>query len=90
LSRYRDRIREIALRRRVTNPRVFGSVLRGDDVEGSDLDLLVEPTRETTLFDLGAIQIELQELLGLRVDVLTPRSLPEAVRQRVQQDAVPV
>ncbi|MEB3220787.1 MAG: nucleotidyltransferase family protein [Candidatus Sericytochromatia bacterium] len=90
LSRYRDRIREIALMHRVTNPRVFGSVLRGEDAEGSDLDLLVEPTRETTLFDLGAIQIELQELLGLRVDVLTPRSLPEAFRQRVQQEAVPV
>ncbi|MEB3220793.1 MAG: nucleotidyltransferase family protein [Candidatus Sericytochromatia bacterium] len=69
---------------------VFGAQARGDERPDSDLDLLVEPTRETTLFDLGAIQIELQELLGLRVDVLTPRSLPEAFRQRVQQEAVPV
>lgn len=90
LSRYRDRIREIALKHRVTNPRVFGSVVRGEDREGSDLDLLVEPTQETTLLDLGAIQIELQELLGLRVDVLTPRAVPDAFRQRVQQEAVPI
>ena len=90
LSCYSERIRAIALQHGVTNPRVFGSALRGDDDEGSDLDLLVDPTKETTLFDLGAIQIELQELLGIRVDVLTPRALPEAFRQTVHQEALPL
>ena len=75
LQRNRGRIRDIALSHRIVGISVFGSVLRGEDREGSDLDLLVEPTSETTYFDLGAIQYELSELLGLRVDVLTPGSL---------------
>ncbi|EIC22873.1 nucleotidyltransferase family protein [Thiorhodovibrio frisius] len=87
LQQHRDRIREIALSHRVTDVRVFGSVLRGEDREGSDLDLLVDPTSETTYFDLGGIQYELSELLGLRVDVLTPGSLPERFKQKVLDEA---
>jgi predicted nucleotidyltransferase len=90
LERHRDRIREIALSHRVTNVRVFGSALRGEDTEDSDLDILVEPTAETSYFDLGAIQYELSELLGLRVDVLTLESLPERFRQSVLDAARPV
>jgi predicted nucleotidyltransferase len=90
LNLYRDRIREIVLSHRVTDPRVFGSVLHGDDTEDSDLDILVEPTPETTLFDIGAIQFELSELLPVAVDVLTPRALPEKFRQIVQQEAQPI
>ena len=55
---------------------MFGSALRGDDVAGSDLDLLVEPTPQTTLMDIGAIRFELKKQLGLEVDVLTPNGLP--------------
>ena len=90
LQRNRGRIRDIALSHRIVGISVFGSVLRGEDREGSDLDLLVEPTSETTYFDLGAIQYELSELLGLRVDVLTPGSLPERFRQNVLEEAQPV
>jgi hypothetical protein len=90
LNLHRDRIREIVLSHRVTDPRVFGSVLHGDDTEDSDLDILVEPTSETTLFDIGAIQFELSELLPVAVDVLTPRALPEKFRQIVQQEAQPI
>ncbi len=90
LNRYRDRIREIALSHRVTNPRVFGSVLYGEDTEVSDLDILVEPTAETTLFDIGAISFELKELLCLEVDVLTPRALPEKWRQQVIDEALAI
>ncbi|MGH8849339.1 MAG: nucleotidyltransferase family protein, partial [Polaromonas sp.] len=61
--------------------------LHGDDAEGSDLDLLVEPTAQTTMFDIGGIQFEVSELLGIRVDVLTPRALPEAFRDRVLAEA---
>ena len=53
LALHRTQIREIALRHRVSGVRVFGSVLRGDDVAGSDLDLLVDPTPATTLMDIG-------------------------------------
>ena len=87
LQSHRDEVREIALRHRVTNVRVFGSVLHGNDTEDSDLDLLVEPTKETTLFDIGAIRYELKELLGVTVDVLTPGALPDSFRSLVLQEA---
>ena len=87
LQRYRERIRDVALRHRIAGISVFGSVLRGEDGEDSDLDILVEPTSETTYFDLGAIQYELSELLGMRVDVLTPESLPERFKQQVLDEA---
>ena len=87
LQKYRSRIREIALSHRVRDVRVFGSVVRNEDVEGSDLDLLVDPTDDTTLFDLGAIQFEVSELIGMPVDILTPNSLPEHFRDRVLAEA---
>ena len=90
LQTHREAIRRIALSHRVTNVRVFGSAVRGDDTEGSDLDLLVEPTPETTMMDIGAIRYELKQLLGIPVDVLTPRALPEHFRSLVLQEAIPV
>jgi predicted nucleotidyltransferase len=88
LKLHRDRIREIALSHRVTNPRVFGSVLRDEDTEDSDLDILVEPTAETTLMDIAKIEVELKRLLAVNVDVLTPKALPEKWRQRVIGEAM--
>ena len=87
LNQYRDQVRNIALSHRVASVKVFGSVLHGNDAEGSDLDLLVEPTAQTTLFDIGGIQFEVSELLGIHVDVLTPRALPESFRARVLAEA---
>ena len=90
LQTHREAIRRIALSHRVTNVRVFGSVVHGDDTEGSDLDLLVEPTQETTMMDIGAIRYELKQLLGIPVDVLTPRAIPDHFRSVVLQEARPV
>jgi predicted nucleotidyltransferase len=90
LQNHREAIREIALRHRVNNVRVFGSVLHGDDTAESDLDLLVDPTPETTLFDIAKIQVELKNLLGITVDVLTPRALPDKFREFVIKEARPV
>jgi predicted nucleotidyltransferase len=90
LQTHRKAIREIALRHRVSDVRVFGSALHGDDTDGSDLDLLVEPTAETTLFDIGAIQFELKKLLGIPVDVLTPGALPDSFKERIMKEAIPV
>jgi predicted nucleotidyltransferase len=90
LQIHRDGIREIALSHRVKNVRVFGSVLHGDDTEDSDLDLLVDPTPETTLFDIAKIQVELKELLGVAVDVLTPSALPDKFREQFILEAQPV
>ena len=56
----------------------------------SDLDLLVEPTAQTTLMDIGAIRFELKQLLGMEVDVLTPNSLPASFRGQVLREAVTV
>ena len=83
-------IRSVVERYRASNPRVFGSVLHGEDEEGSDLDLLIEPTKTTTLLDVASIQVELEKLLGVSVDVLTPKALPVKFRQFVLDEAVPV
>ena len=90
LQEHRDAIRRIVGRHRARNPRVFGSVALGCDTEQSDLDILVDPTPETTLFDIGAIRHELLLLLGVPVDVLTPKALPEKFRATVLAEAVAV
>jgi len=87
---HRDAIRPIAERHRASNARVFGSVLQGYDMEGRDLDILVDPTPETTLLDIGAIRHELLALFGVPVDMLTPKALPENFREAVLAGAVPV
>jgi uncharacterized protein len=69
---------------------VFGSVVHGDDTEQSDLDILIDPTADTTLMDVAGIQVELERLLGVAVDVLTPRALPAKFRGIVLAEAVPV
>ena len=90
LSLHRARNREIALSHRVSGVRVFGSATRGEDGVGSDLDLLVDPTAQTTLMDIGAIRYELKNLLGMEVDVITPDGLPPKFRDRVLREAVPI
>ena len=90
LRTYREQIRSVVLAHRATNVRVFGSVARGEDTDTSDLDLLIDPTPETSLMDIGAIRFELKTLLGINVDVLTPNSLPDKFREQVLQESIPV
>jgi len=90
LHAHRAEIRSVVERHGVRNARVFGSVLHGDDQEGSDLDILVDPMPETTLFDIGAIRHELGQLLGIPVDVLTPNALPDSFRAKVIAEAQPL
>lgn len=90
LQTHRAAIRRVIERHRARNARVFGSTARGEDSDQSDLDLLIDPTPETTLFDIGAIRYELRELLGVSVDVLTPKSLPDHIRATVLAEAQPV
>jgi uncharacterized protein len=87
---HREAIRRIVESHRARNARVFGSVVHGDDTNDSDLDLLIDPTPETTLMDVATIQVELETLLGVAVDVLTPKALPEKFRRTVLAEAVPV
>lgn len=90
LELHRASIRAVVKRHRAGNARVFGSVLHGLDTEASDLDILIDPTPETTLFDIGAIRAELRKLLGVPVDVLTPNGLPDKLRSLVLAEAIPV
>jgi hypothetical protein len=90
LQTKRNLVRETVTRFRATNPRVFGSVLYGKDAEDSDLDLLVDPLPGATLFDLGGLQIELEDLLGVGGDLLTPGDLPAKFRAQVLAEAIPV
>jgi uncharacterized protein with HEPN domain/predicted nucleotidyltransferase len=87
LKRHREEIRAIVEAHGASNPRVFGSVRYGVDTSESDIDLLVDPEPNLSLFDLAAIQGDLRELLGVEVDVLTPNGLPERIRARVLAEA---
>lgn len=87
---HRESVLELTPRFRACNPRVFGSVAHGDDHEGSDLDLLVDPMPGATLFDLGGLQMELEELLGVPVDLLIPGDLSPRLRDRILADATPI
>lgn len=90
LALKRNAVRLAAVRFRATNPRVFGSALHGTDLDGSDLDLLVDLLPGATLFDLGGLQQELESMLGVPVDLLTPKDLPSRFRERVLAEAEPV
>ncbi len=90
LDRNREAVRAAVSRFRATNPRVFGSALRGDDRDDSDIDILVDALPGATLFDLGGLQVELEEILGVRVDLLTPGDLSRHLRERVLAEAAPV
>jgi predicted nucleotidyltransferase len=90
LPQHRDTIRRLVLQAGMANPRVFGSVLRGEDQDGSDLDLLVDPAPRTSLLDLAGLQIEIEKRTGVKVDLLTPGCLPLKFRQRVLEEAAPL
>ena len=90
LDAHREAIRDVVAMHRASNPRVFGSVLHGEDTEASDLDLLVDPADGMSLFDVGAIRWKLRDLLVISVDVVSPRSLPDNFRDEVLATAVPI
>ncbi|MHB1373208.1 MAG: nucleotidyltransferase family protein [Thauera sp.] len=90
LEANRELIRRIVALHRGSNPRVFGSVVHGDDTDGSDLDLLIDPRPDTSLLDIAQIQVELEAQLGVPIDVLTPGALPMKFRAQVLREARPV
>lgn len=88
LQLHRESIRRIVESNNAANPRVFGSVVHGDDVDGSDLDILVdEIDGKTTLISLAKIQVAIQALTGIHADVLTPLDLHERFRSQVVLEA---
>jgi uncharacterized protein len=90
LAIHRTALRRLLSRYGFGHPRVFGSVLTKTDTEESDLDLLVDPARNTTLFTLAGAEDEAQKLTGVRVSVLTPGFLSPKFRDKVLQQAEPL
>jgi len=85
-----EAIRALAAKYNTTNPRFFGSVVRGTDTEESDVDILVDGLQDTTFIHLGGLQAELEDLLGVRVDLRTPGGLNQAYRGEVLVEAVAI
>lgn len=87
---HREAIRALVQQYRATSPRIFGSIARGEDQPGSDLDLLVEFTDEATLLDEVGLRLALSDLLRIAVDVVPADALHGELRERVLREAVPV
>ena len=90
LTAHRDELRQLVTRYGLSRPRVFGSVLSGTDTDDSDLDLLVDPGKSTSLFTIAGLKIDAENLLGVPVSVLTPNGLPPKFRDEVLQHAQPL
>jgi predicted nucleotidyltransferase len=90
LKAKREEILRVCARYGAYNVRVFGSVARSEADEQSDIDFLVELEPGRTLFDLGGLQYDLEQLLGCPVDVVTERGLKFRMRERVLREAVPL
>jgi predicted nucleotidyltransferase len=87
---HRDEIKAIVARHHGSSVAIFGSVARGDEQPGSDIDFLVELEPGTRPFEILAIGVELEHALGVKVDVGTPESLRERMRDEVLAEAVPL
>jgi len=90
LAAQRDKVLGIAMARGAKNVRVFGSVLKGVDRDGSDLDLLVELPPGTSLLRVIGLQQDLEDMLGVKVDLCTERELHPALRERILAEARPL
>ena len=90
LNEKRTAILETARRHGASNLRIFGSVARGDDDEKSDLDFLVEMEPGRSLLDHAALLLDLEKLLGHKVDVLSERGIKARIRERVLREARPL
>lgn len=87
VRRFRREILDVATRHGARNVRVFGSVVRGDDRDDSDVDFLVDVEPGRTLLDVIALEQDLEQLLGRRVDVLTDGGLSPYLQQRILAEA---
>ena len=90
LTEKRDEVLGIAARHGAFNVRVFGSVARGEADEDSDIDLVVAFEPDRSLLDHAALWLDLQELLGCKVDVVSDRGIKPRIRDRVLREAVPL
>jgi predicted nucleotidyltransferase len=87
LPQYRDTIRRLVLQAGMSNPRVFGSALRGEDREDSDLDILVDPAPRASLLAMERLQAELANVTGVKIDLRTPEEIHAKFREKVLAEA---
>ena len=87
---YRNEILKLAQRYGARDVRIFGSVARGDDIDQSDVDVLVNMEPGRSLFDMGGLLMDLEKLLGCKVDLVTEKGLKPRIRDRVLREAVPL
>jgi len=90
LKEKREVILRICAKHGAHNVRVFGSVARGEADEQSDIDLIVEFDPERSLLDHAALWLELQDLLGCKLDVVSDRGIKPRIRERVLREAIPL
>lgn len=87
LKKHRKEVMEILGAYCALNPRIFGSVAKGEDSENSDLDLLIDVRPHTTLFDIVGLQIELEKALAVKVDIVTTGGIHKRIRDEVLSSA---
>jgi uncharacterized protein len=90
LSQHAAQVREVLARLGMANPRIFGSAARGEDAEDSDLDILVDASPGTSLYDLAQAEIELEAILGCKVEVMTKGFLAPDIAERAEADLLPI
>lgn len=90
LKTRREEILQIAARHGARNVRLFGSVARGEADEASDIDLVVEFDPDRSLLDHAALWLDLQKLLGCKVDVVSEHGIKPRIRERVLKEAIPL
>jgi predicted nucleotidyltransferase len=90
IERNRDAIRAVVNKYGCSNPRVFGSLARGEATESSDIDFIIDAGETTSLFDLSGIHYELAQLLKTRVDLVTSRQIPPEMKKEVFETVIPI
>ena len=90
LRREREQIKKVAKKYGASNIRVFGSISRGEETPESDIDLLVDFEADRSLFDLVRLKLELEELLGYKVDLVTEKAMHRLISSRVIKEAIPL
>jgi uncharacterized protein len=88
LQAHREEVREVLERFRMLNPRIFGSTSRNEDTEKSDLDILVDAPSGASLYDLAQVELELEAILGCKVEVLTKGFMALDVIERAEADLI--
>ena len=88
LQAHREEVREVFERFRMRNPRIFGSTSRSEDTDNSDLDILVDASADASLYDLAQVEMELEAILGCKVEVLTKGFMAPDVLDRAETDLI--